>query len=263
MKTLAMIIRRLLVTLILVYLGICAFMFVRERSLIYNQPKDVIPASAAYPVVEAPGLLYQWTAPPTPEAPVVVFFHGNGGQVMRDTFLSDWVREAGGGFAAVEYPGYGLLSGETSEANILGAARAALEHIVQSGVAKERIRLSGRSLGTGVAVAMAAEGWGTRVVLVSPYTSLPDVGAMDYPWLPVRLLMSDTFDSLTRAERVQVPVRVIHGDQDLRIPLAQGVRLAERLTQGELVVLSGADHDNVWEHPKMRSSYVDFLVNGG
>lgn len=252
----------LFAAMVLLYAGICTFMYVRQRALVFPAPKEVIQTAAGAEIVRGEGLLYAWSAPPTPDAPVVVFFHGNGGQALRDTFLGDWAREAGAGYAAVEYPGYGLLEGSPSEESILGAARAALEDIAAK-AGRERLRLVGQSLGSGVAMAMAAEGWGSRVMLVSPYTALPDVAALQYPWLPVRLLMKDTFDSFGRAPGVKVPVRVLHGDADTLIPHAMGERLAARLPHGELVTLPGAGHGDMWKQPQIRQLFVDFLINGG
>lgn len=244
-----------------VYLGICLLMYVRQRSFVFPGTPDVIQPTADQVILQAPGMLYRWVDPPTADAPVIVYFHGNKAQILRDTFIADWASEAGAGFAAVEYPGYGLMPGEPSEQSFVAAARAALEHITgPGGIARERIRLSGQSIGTGVTMAMAAEGWGTRVLLISPYTSLIEVASHQYPWLPIGLLMKDRFDSFGRAPGIPVPVRILHGDQDAKVPLALGRRLAERLPQGELITLPGATHDNMWEQPQIRELYTSFLV---
>ena len=90
---------------------------------------------------------------------------------------------------------------------------------------RERIALWGESLGTGVAVALAAEKPVTRMVLDAPYTSALDLARANYWYLPVRLLMKDQFRSDQRIARVKAPVLIMHGEVDQIIPIAYGERL--------------------------------------
>lgn len=127
------------------------------------------------------------------------------------------------------------------------------------GIARERIVLSGQSLGTGVAITLAAKGWGTKVVLLSPYTSLPDVAARAIPFLPVRLLMLDRFDSASRAPQVDRPVLVLHGDRDRVIPVDLGEALAAKFPRGRFVEIAGSGHNDLWEHAPTSTEYFAFV----
>jgi pimeloyl-ACP methyl ester carboxylesterase len=161
-------------------------------------------------------------------APRVLFFHGNAEQIG---FLAADAADAGAAglaFAAVEYPGYGdAHAGTPSEAVIFEAGRAALDALAAAG--EPPPTCVGHSLGSGVAVAMAAEGRCARLVAISPYTSIGALGAHAFPWLPARWLVLDRYDSLGRAPAIRVPALVIHGRRDDLIPVAMGEELAAAL----------------------------------
>ena len=149
---------RLLLLVTVAYLLISLGMYVAQNRLVYL-PSGYSEPLQAGDVITDEGIAILWMKAEDPQAVTVVHFHGNASQIVRETYLGHAVNAAGGAFAAVEYPGYGLLEGEPGEAAILSAARASLDLLVRRGVPRDRIVLSGQSLGTGVAMAMAAEGW--------------------------------------------------------------------------------------------------------
>lgn len=168
--------------------------------------------------------------------PQVVWFHGNGGQLGT----MKWVPSGLGlPVRLVEYPGYGDSPGSPTEASILATAREAL------GDRNSWVCL-GQSLGTGVAIAMAAEGRCARLILVSPYTSMPEVAAEHYWVFPVRWLTLDTWDSRTRARQVTVPTLVVHGDHDEVVPYAMGQEIAGIIPGARLETFRGRGHNNLF-----------------
>src|SRR5215471_7733395 len=130
----------------------------------------------------------------------------------------------GTGLVALSYRGYGGSSGSPSEAGFIADANAAYAFALARYPA-QRIVVWGESLGTGVAVALAAEHPVGAVVLESPFTSAADVGASRYWFAPVRLLMKDQFRSDLRIGKVTAPVLVLHGDHDEVVPFVLGERL--------------------------------------
>ena len=125
-----------------------------------------------------------------------------------------------------------------------GGALAAHEALIGKGVTPDRIMLVGESLGTGVAVQLAAQRAVAAVALEAPYTATVDVAAERYWWLPVRLLMKDQFRSRDAISRVTAPLLVQHGDADTIIPVAQGRALFTMASEPkQLVVIPGAGHD--------------------
>jgi alpha-beta hydrolase superfamily lysophospholipase len=211
----------LLVVLAAAYAGLCAALFFVQRSLVFPAPRERVTAGTS-PIVEVPGgTPILWSAADG-DGPVVVHFHGNGEQISSLGWLGQELAKKHVSFAAVEYPGYAGAPGAPSESSIVVAAERALHHLTgPTGIARERIVLSGQSLGTGVAVRLAANGWGARLVLLSPYTSMTAVADQGiYRVFPIRLLMRDRFDSASLAPRIALPVLVLHGNRDEVVPFA-------------------------------------------
>lgn len=167
------------------------------------------------------------------DAPSAVWFHGSGETIDNQVRWSFQFTDRSLGFAAIEYPGFGGAEGAgPSEATILASARAGLEALEADGMPTPVC--IGASFGTGVAVAMAAEGRCAAVVLASPYTSMSAVVHGKLPGLGV--FVFDRFDSLSLAPQVQVPALVVHGRHDTWVSSRQGERLAEALPEAELVL---------------------------
>ncbi|MFP2924224.1 alpha/beta hydrolase [Pyxidicoccus sp. 3LG] len=247
--------RRMLVTLLsifaILYLVLCAATFALQRSMLFPAPRTAspLPADRGFGRLPLEGGLYVdlFHLPAPAGAPTVVHFHGNGEQLLNQVKLGSRLREQGLGFLAVEYPGYGASPGSPSEGGIYAAAEAALAHLRAQGVPAQRTVLSGRSLGTGVAVEMAKRGHGTRVMLVSPYTSISDIANLAFPFLPTALLVRDRFDTVSKAPGVDVPVLIIHGEEDTLIPVEMGRRLGTRFPRATVETVAGAGHNDVLE----------------
>jgi len=167
--------------------------------------------------------LVGWYLPhPDPHA-VVLFHNGNGGNMShwREPFrrLHDRCRVTLMGF---DYRGYGRSSGSPDEKGVLADARAARKWLAtKTGTPENRIVLMGRSLGGGVAINLAKDG-ARAVVVESTFTSLPDVAARIYPWLPIRWVMRTKFDSLATLADYRNPLFISHGDADELVPYSMG-----------------------------------------
>ncbi len=246
----------------LTYLGLGALLFLLQRALLFPAPRKAAALIGQGKIVQVPDgtpMLWRQAAG---TGPVVVHFHGNGEQIASEAWLGEELARRGVSFAAVEYPGYPGASGGPSEERILATAEKAVQHLTTTmGVSPDRVVLSGQSLGTGVAVALASRGWGTRTVLLSPYTSLPAVAASGILRLfPVRLLMRDRFDSEALAPGIRHPVLMLHGDRDEVIPFDLGKALAQRFPRARLVRVEGAGHNDLWQHVPTASEYYAFVA---
>ncbi|MFO0604366.1 MAG: alpha/beta hydrolase [Polyangiales bacterium] len=185
------------------------------------------------------------------------YFHGNGMQLADCAELAPTLHAENFDLFAVEYPGYGPLAGDApGEAAIVDAADGAMALLRERlGVPPSRTLLLGQSLGTGVAVQLAARGAGARVVLLTPYRSITAMAGELFPWLPVGLLVRDRFDSEALAPSITLPVRVVHGTADEVIPFAHGEALAKRFPRGEFVRVEGGHHNDLWsDHPAVISA---------
>lgn len=225
----------------LAYLIIVAFMFFTQRSLIYfPDTSTAIPAEwqagdmSVEKVVPEDGLaLSFWYKPKTDQKlPTIVFFHGNAQHLGYRVSKLRWFISEGYGVLLVGYRGYGGNPGKPTEEGLYKDGRAALAFLKERGVASKDIVLYGESLGTAVATRMAFEmaeaGKPVRaLVLESPFTSIVDVGAFHYPYLPVRWLALDKYDSLFIIGSVKTAVMVIHSRGDEVVPFGFGQKIYE------------------------------------
>jgi uncharacterized protein len=210
-----------------------AVLFFVQRSFLFPIPtaERTTPQAAGFPEAEEHVLatadgekVIVWHVPAKPGRPVILHFHGNG-DFLAGFFgrFRDLIAD-GTGIVALSYRGYAGSSGHPSERGLLQDAAAAYA-FTTARYGAERIVVWGFSLGTGVAVALAAEQPVGRVILEAPYTSLADVAASAFPIFPVRLAMKDPFHSDRRIDRVKAPLLIIHGARDATIPIVFGERL--------------------------------------
>ncbi|MGL4320873.1 MAG: alpha/beta hydrolase [Paracoccaceae bacterium] len=243
-------------TILAAYLLICGAMYIVQRQLQY------FPAHRA-PAPETLGLsgvrverlettdgafVDLWYAPAAPGKPTILFFHGNAGEIADRAPRFAAYRQAGFGAAFLSYRGYGNSTGSPSEEGFFQDARAAYYWLLRENVPSANLVVLGESLGTGVAVQLAASVPLGAVVLEAPYAAAVDIAADLYPWLPVRLLMKDQFRSIDHITSVTTPLLILHGTADRVIPYAQGQRLFAAANEPKtLVPLQGAGHDALFD----------------
>jgi fermentation-respiration switch protein FrsA (DUF1100 family) len=215
------------------YFGFVTLLYFAQRAMLYPIPEKTrtSPAAAGFPEAEEHILstrdgekLVAWHVPAREDKPVIIFFHGNGDILA---WRVPWFRQmtAGGiGLIAVSFRGYAGSSGSPSEAGLLEDAEAAYAFAAQR-YAPERIVVWGFSLGTGPAVALAANQRIGKLILEAPYTSIADVAAAAFPFVPARWFIRDKFHSDQRIANVTAPVLIMHGEHDRTIPIRFGERL--------------------------------------
>jgi uncharacterized protein len=214
------------------YIGFLALLYVMQRRLMYFPDTARVPAAAAgLPQAEDLVLntpdgarLVAWHVAPQGERPLVLYLHGNGGALVHRAERFAALVRHGVGLLAIDYRGYGGSTGSPSEAGFLVDAETAYE-FAASRYPVARIALWGESLGTGVAVALAANRPVARVVLEAPFTSAVDIAALHYPFVPVRVLMKDQFRSDAGIGRIAAPLLILHGARDRVVPIEFGERL--------------------------------------
>ena len=214
------------------YAVLATVIYVAQRSLMYfPDTAHVVPAEAGLPEAEevpltaADGVrVAAWHVPPRDAKPVIVYFHGNGGALHFRVARFRRLIADGVGLVALEYRGYGGSAGSPSEQGLIGDAQAAYR-FAAGRYPPQQLVLWGESLGSGVAIALAAERPVGRVILEAPFTSAVALGARHYWYLPVSLLMKDQFRSDLRIGKVTAPVMIMHGVHDRVVPYAMGEQL--------------------------------------
>lgn len=241
---------RLLVIVTLVASGLIALIWSQQRRLIYFPSPGPVPSAASVlpdgrdvALQTEDGIsLGAWFFPAGRSA--VVVFNGNAGDRSLRADLAVALNRAGLSVLLFDYRGYGGNPGRPTEEGLASDARAAQAWLsAQPGV--ERIVYFGESLGAAVAVGLAVERPPAALVLRSPFTSLADVGAVHFPWLPVRLLLLDRYPSIERIAAVRAPLLVIAGDRDDIVPASLSRRLYDAAAEPKrFVLVPGAGHND-------------------
>lgn len=214
----------------LIIAGIAFF----QRALLYfPDTRHLTPAEAGLPQAQEKAvrtedgetLVAWWIAPRREDALVYLYFNGNGGNLAgRAQRFRELTRE-GSGLMVIDYRGYGGSTGSPSETGLHRDAAAAYADLTRS-IEPSRIVLFGESLGSGVALKLAANASVRAIVLDSAYYSVLERATEIYWWLPVRLLLIDTFRSDLWISDVKAPVLILHGGRDDLTPPEGAERLS-------------------------------------
>jgi fermentation-respiration switch protein FrsA (DUF1100 family) len=244
----------LLIVVAVGYLGGLAVLYFKQRSMLFPIP-DVArttPQAAGFGDAEEHFLTTEdgekvivWHVPAKPGHAVILYFPGNADFLAGRVGRFRNVTSDGTGLVALSYRGYAGSSGEPSEQGLLRDAAAAYA-FTSARYSADKIVAWGFSLGTGVAVALAAEQKIGELILEAPYTSTLDIAATLFRYAPVRLLMRDPFRSDQRIARVAAPLLIMHGTDDPVIAIASGERLfALAHEPKQFVRFPGGGHDNL------------------
>lgn len=244
-----------IVLLVLVGLAVAfvAMIWATQRGMLYFPDDRAVPTAASVtPGAEdvtfetEDGLrLRGWFVPAREPHAAVLVFNGNAGNRSDRAPLAESLVREGLSVLLFDYRGYGGNPGSPTETGLMQDARAARAYLATR-VDADRIAYLGESLGAAVAVALAAEHAPLALILRSPFTSLLEIGAHHYPYLPVHpLLLQDHWASVDRIGRIDAPVLVIAGERDGVVPQEFSRRLydAARRPSG-YVLIRAADHND-------------------
>jgi fermentation-respiration switch protein FrsA (DUF1100 family) len=244
--------RRRFLAVLLVGLSGCVAL---EKALVFHprpypsgdwQPHDLVHEDAWFTAPDGTRLHGWFAAAEHPRA-VVLYAHGNAGNVAGNAWVLEFFRERLNCSVLIfDYRGYGRSEGTPSEAGILADARAARHWLAgRTGVAEKDIVLAGHSLGGAVVVDLAAKDGARGLVLQSTFASLPDMGRT-LVGVPVSWLMDMRLDSLALIGRYSGPLLQTHGDHDRMIPYEQGKKLFAAAKEPKwFVPAPGGDHNDL------------------
>jgi fermentation-respiration switch protein FrsA (DUF1100 family) len=227
--------------------------FLLQRRLTYfPDPERTSPASFNLVGVEERIIatpdgerLVAWFAPAAPGRPTILYFHGNAGNLANRSERVRRLLARGWGVLFMSYRGYSGSSGKPSESANVADAKLAYDVLRKAGVAPDDIIVYGESLGSGVAVQVAAEKQVGGLVLDAPYTSIVDVAEASYPYLPVRPFMFDRYETMQYLPKVTAPLLVMHGEDDRVIPVEMGKAVyAAANAPKEIATFSRAGHSD-------------------
>jgi len=247
----------IVLVLIGIYLLLAAFLYVFQRKLIYF-PVPVDPGFRAEEVMvdNQDTRLHGWVLNPG-KARAVIYFGGNSELIThRRGFFEDVFR--GYSVYLINYRGYGNSEGSPSETGLFSDALTIYDFV---STRHESITAYGRSLGSGVAVYLAANRPLEKLILLTPYDSVAEIAQKIYPLFPVRYLIKDRFDSAARASDIEIPVLITSAEFDREVKLAHTLALKRSFTRAPLdyLMIAGAAHNNIIDFPDYRDAVKKFI----
>ena len=247
----------IILVLIGIYLLFAAFLYIYQRKLIYYpMPADPDFRADEVNIDNRGTLLHGWVLNPgKPRA--VIYFGGNSELVTHrqeyfENVFSDY------SVYLINYRGYGNSQGSPSESGLFSDALAIYDELIKR---HDSITAYGRSLGTGVAVYLAARRPLQKLILLTPYDSVAEVAQGIYPIFPTRYLIKDRFDSASRAGDIDVPVLIASAENDREIRLQHTLALKKRFNPALVTyqMIADAAHNNIIDFPEYRILVQDFL----
>lgn len=256
---------QLLLGLFVLALIVAALLYTQQRRMIFPAPQD-------YPRTALPGfrLVHTKTSDglrlsafyrrAAPGKKVILFFHGNGDNMLGAIEATRGPGAAGHGLMLVEYRGYGGNPGSPSEKGFYRDGEAAMQWLGDAGVAPRDVVVIGNSIGSGPATEIALRHDVAALMLVSGFSSLPDVVGEAMPFIP-RALVRDRFDNAAKLARVKVPVFLMHGDVDTLVTPANLARLVQARRDATVARIAGIGHELAYTAPAqtLLTRWVDGL----
>lgn len=243
----------LVALIVAVYLVLCAALFFFQRSLIYFPQPNAVTSADSRMTLSMPDAQISLITRERVGPRALIYFGGNAEDVSRN--LPEFA-EAFPDYAVylLNYRGFGGSGGSPSEAAIAEDALALFDQVYSS---HPQIAVVGRSLGSGVAVRLASQRPVQQLILVTPYNSLEEIAARQYPWVPVQWLLRDRFESGKYAAHIRVPTLLLAASDDEVIPRASTQRLLENFPQGVAVlrVVPDSGHNSISD----RAQYLQWM----
>lgn len=243
----------LVALIVAVYLVLCAALFFFQRSLIYFPQSNAVTSADSQLTLSMPDAQVSVITRERVGPRALIYFGGNAEDVSHN--LPEFA-EAFPEYAVylLNYRGFGGSGGSPSEAAIAEDALALFDQVYAS---HPQVSLIGRSLGSGVAVRLASQRPMQNLILVTPYNSLEEIAARQYPWVPVKWLLKDRFESGKYAAHIRVPTLLLAASDDEVIPRASTQRLLENFPQGVAVlrVVPDSGHNSISD----RKQYLQWM----
>jgi uncharacterized protein len=262
--------------LALAYAGIAALVYFQQDKLLYypSMGRELAATPARFGLsfeelaigTEDGETLHAWWMPAKNAKGAVLLFHGNAGNISHRLDYAAMFERLGYGTLLVEYRGYGRSTGSPSEQGTYRDAAASWQWLTATKrIGGSDIVLFGESLGGAVAAWLAARERPRALVLASTFTSVPDLAAELYPFLPVRLLSRYDYNTLDALPRVNAPVLVAHSKSDDIIPYSHGERLfaAAREPKSFLELRGGHNDGFIFTRPEWVNALGAFLGQAG
>ena len=226
----------ILSSLIVAYAVVIIFIYFYQRNLLYhpsenNYQDDKIQFSydEIFIKVDEEVKLKSWLIKKNfKKFKTLVIFHGNAGHLSNRIYKLNELYKLDINILLISWRGFSGNKGSPTEQNLYKDAEAAIQWLNENRVNNNQIILYGESLGSGVAVEIGKKNNFNSIILESPFTSIENSAKIYYPYLPVKLLLKDRYDSISKIKAINTPILIMHGKKDDVVPFSMGQELFEK-----------------------------------
>ena len=244
----------ILSSLIIAYLVLIIFIYFYQRNLLYhpsenNYQNDNIKFNydEIFIKVEEEIQLKSWIIrKDLKKFKTLVIFHGNAGDLSNRIYKLNELYKLDINILLISWRGFSGNKGSPTEKNLYADAKASIKWLNEQGVKNSQIILYGESLGSGVAVEIGKENNFNSIILESPFTSIENSAKIYYPYLPVKLLLKDRYDSISKIKKINTPILIMHGKKDDVVPFSMGKELFEKANSPKYSYFT-SDDDHMME----------------
>ena len=255
-------------SIILIYLIIVAYMYLNQRKLLYlpsenNYLDDQIDFNfrEVFIDVEKNLKLKAWLIENDfKNKKTLVFFHGNARNLSNTTYKLNQLSKLDLNIIILAWRSFSGNEGEPSEQNLYNDAKKTIDWLNSRGVKNKNIILYGESLGTGIAVELGQTNQFGGIILESPFTSMTNAAKNIYPWLPVKYLLKDKYDSEKKIKNLQIPILIMHGKKDNIVPFKMGKKLYDLANNPKFFYFTENDDHMMTFDEKLVNTIKNFLI---
>ena len=255
-------------SIILIYLIIVAYMYLNQRKLLYlpsenNYLDDQIDFNfrEVFIDVEKNLKLKAWLIENDfKNKKTLVFFHGNAGNLSNRTYKLNQLSKLDLNIIILAWRSFSGNEGEPSEQNLYNDAKKTIDWLNSRGVKNKNIILYGESLGTGIAVELGQTNQFGGIILESPFTSMTNAAKNIYPWLPVKYLLKDKYDSEKKIKNLQIPILIMHGKKDNIVPFKMGKKLYDLANNPKFFYFTENDDHMMTFDEQLVGTIKNFLI---
>ena len=228
-----MFVTKFIILIVIIYVLLLAFIFFYQRKLLYHPTENnYLTNEKLIPKIEKVRILTTdnhdllgWFYNKESSKKIILFFHGNAGQLENRIYKLNHFKNLGMNFLIISWRGFNKSTGNPTESGLYEDAKSAVRWLKSKGVKENDIILYGESLGTAIAIEIGKNKNFSGIVLESPFTSMIEAGKKYYPYLPVKLLLKDKYESIEKIANIHSPILVMHGMQDNIVPFDMGKKI--------------------------------------
>jgi|TARA_B110000438_G_scaffold297620_1_gene344309 fermentation-respiration switch protein FrsA (DUF1100 family) len=239
----------LLLIFIIIYFLILTFTYIFQRNLLYHPTENnysgdklLVPIVKVKIVTRDNIELISWYHKKNKNYKTILFLHGNAGTLENRIHKINHFKNMKVNFIILAWRGFSGNKGQPTEDGLYEDARSIIKWLKSNNIYENDIILYGESLGTAVAIEVAQNKNFSGVILESPFTSMIDAGKNKYPFLPIKFLLKDKYESSLKIKNIKVPILIMHGKKDSIVPFSMGKKMYEIANEPKYSYFS--DYDN-------------------